>query len=82
MTNQMTEASKKRMETVSKYYVGHVRDLYEQAYQVGMSDPHANKELLEEMESFLEDLTSGSVSLKFSTSEGSKLLQKIREARK
>lgn len=90
--SQMTEAAKKRMEEeISDYMMTHDRNNNENVFspwsfrkgvEFGMQDPEANKELLEEMESFLEDLTSGSVSLKFSTSEGSKLLQKIREARK
>lgn len=90
---QMSEAAKKRMQEAGAefekqcwrnepYCELSVDQMFHEGFKAGFKDPDANKELLEEMESFLEDMTSGSVSLKFSTSEGAKLLQKIREARK
>lgn len=51
-------------------------------------DPKDNSErikqlegLLEECESFLEDFMSGTVSLKYSMSEGDKLFQKLKSAK-
>lgn len=50
----MSEASKKRMEEVSKNFGTHYERIYKEGYQAGMQDPDANADIVAERETVIQ----------------------------